>query len=143
MKVVHSLHPRDACNPASKIRHTNVWRCGLQQQQSVLVHLKRFTGETTETTAKVATYMNVFFLILIISRLNSDLWQSCGNQCNNSQQRESRIQVNQEAAGFGAVQAVWADQQHHQAVDQSQDGGTKTLDDQDEAPARHRPLSVM
>lgn len=45
---------------------------------------------------------------------------------------------------------LWADQQHHQAVDQSQQSGTKALHDEDKGPdngfppaAWYNPLNMM
>lgn len=57
----------------------------------------------------------------------------CGysDQCDHGQQGETRIQVNQKATGSRAVFALWADQQHHQAVDQSQEGRKKALNHKD------------
>lgn len=51
------------------------------------------------------------------------------------------MQVNQEATGSRAVQAVWADQQHHQAVDQSHEGGAKALNDKDQRLETNCPLA--
>lgn len=53
----------------------------------------------------------------------SDLRHCYDNQHNNSQQGKARIQVEQECADPRALRALWTGQNHHQALDQSQDGG--------------------
>lgn len=61
-----------------------------------------------------------------------DLWFSYGQQYNHTQRCKARIHVHQEAAGLRTVEAVWVNQQHHQAVDQTQNGGRQILNDKGE-----------
>lgn len=71
----------------------------------------------------------------------SDLWQSCDNKNDHSEQGKARVQVHQQATGPRAVQQLGDDEQHHQAVGQSQQRGTEALKDQDERQEADRPLA--
>lgn len=59
------------------------------------------------------------------------LWHSCSYQCDHSKKWQARIQVNQETTGPRAVQTQRVNQKCHQAVDQSEEWGTKALSDED------------
>lgn len=72
----------------------------------------------------------------------TDLWLRCGDQHNHSQKRKTRIQVNQEVASCSTVQVHGWDQKNHQAVDQSQKGGEKALEDKEEGQEAHWPLAA-
>lgn len=70
-----------------------------------------------------------------------DLWHSCGNHRDHSQQGEAGVQVHQDVAGARTVQVLWQDQQSHQAVDQSQKRCEQSLSHEDEGQVADWPLA--
>lgn len=125
-----------ACSSSSPYLHT--WRGNVSVKQE-----KQWFWKKKKKTLEI-----FYNLVLKLNDIwhkptEPDLWFSYGDQHNHSWQSETGIQVVQDAT-------VWVDQQHHQAVDQDQEWGKKTLSDEEEwqeadwpPAARYRALSVM
>lgn len=138
VEVVHGLHPGDAADPPTEVRHADAGGRGLQQQQAVPVHL----GGSGRLQQPLRSKQRGRFLFCFHHSVWPDLQHGHGGQHDDSQRREGRILQQQEGAGSGAVPTLGADCQHDQAVGQSQEGAAEGLQDESQRQEMLWPLAV-